>query len=1326
MSANSRLAAFLRISVVLLFSFWLTIGWSTGVSISKDTSPYRTDRIIVRYKKGLPEKAVKQRVAARSAQLIHRSKLVPNLCVVQLPKGKSVKQALKEFKKDRDVLYVEPDFRVKALEEPNDERLVEQWAIKNVGQEIPPGSGNYGTFDADIDADLAWDITKGTTAAVIAVLDTGVDYLHADLAPNMWRNTREIPGNGLDDDGNGVPDDVYGINVVGITLEGPGCGARSSVGDPMDDYGHGTHVAGIIGASTNNSRGVAGVNWNTRIMALKFLDAGGSGWTSGAILCLEYLKAMKDRGEPVIAVNASWGGGYSQALYDAIQSLIEYDILFVAAAGNDGIDADISWARSYPAGYDLPNVISVAATDFNDQLAEFSNFGKHTVDVAAPGDNILSLGLQYSRTDPYVYMSGTSMATPFVTGLAGLIKARYPELTWVGIRNLILTGGDAKDSLEAVTVTGRRINANGSLTKTNSLFAVLSPESTEPVFAGTELKVEAISVRGANPSGAVSVTIEETSETYELSDDGTGADIVAGDGIFAATIPVPAEPGQYTLQFASGTNIIEQTLTVRRLYTYEAVEEGYSWIDLDSYESTLISELDDSDEGFALIEAPFGLDFYGETVTTLAVNSNGGIVLDPATDEDAWLPWYAWFPMIQPPRIVAPFWSDLMVDTAGAAASHVYYAVIDPDDDPGTANRQLVIEWRNVIPYEVWLMNEDSEEFGGEEPPPDPSDGFTFQVIFYENEPWKITYQYKDAECALDSFNYGAQAVVGVQNYPLFTVFSQYEVALSNEMAIDFNRLDGAALLDVQPGADEGLIFGTVRQGSSVTKQVSIINRGDRAATVAYLSIVGVDEETPPSADFAITSAPELPFEVGPGEVMTFAVSYAPSDRGVDSAVLQIETSLKTYSMSLLGQGILDPQIQVVPTSLNFGKVPVGRERVQNLIISNAGDADLTIDRVAFHSDQSSTAGPVFYLQSGFERCTLASGESTTIAVVFSPRGDGAETDKLIIYSDDPDESVAYVDVTGIGYVDEEAPAAFIVSDPEEPTSESGWYSVRPDIRLYSNEESATLYYQWDSTAGTWLEYAGAFQADEGIHKLYCYAVDEAGNLGPVRSRVFKVDVTPPSASAAAPLFSSNLSAVLSAPVSWSGTDNMSGIAAYEVQYALGSSPTWYRWLAWTSATRSSKPCLQGQKLRFRVRARDRAGNVGPWSAEVVSHVPVNETAFRYAGTWSIIRSPSLFMGTARYASQRGAYATYRFYGARQILLLVTKGPGSGFADVYVGSVRVRTIDLYSSRIQRRVPVSIKSFSVPTSGTLKVVVRQAKRSASSGYQVQLDGVIVVR
>ena len=422
----------------------------------------------------------------------------------------SVEEAIDRFKNDPRVEIVEPNYIYSSSDTPNDPSFDYLWGLHNTGQ-------TGGTADADIDAPLAWDLTTGSETVIIAVIDSGVDYLHQDLAANMWVNPGEIPGNGLDDDGNGYVDDVHGMDAVNHDA------------DPMDDAGHGTHCAGTIGAVGNNGIGVAGVNWNVRIMALKFLSSSGSGTTDGAIECIEYATAMGAH-----ITNNSWGGGaYSAALEAAIWDANNAGIMFVAAAGNSGRDNDS--IPNYPSNYEVPNVISVGATDPTDsQVVDYwsSNYGATTVDVGAPGDNILST----IPDDSYAYYSGTSMATPHVTGALGLVKAAYPNITVTGMKDLVISSADAKPQLQGLWVSNGRLNVASMMAGQDSI-----PPSPVTDLAPLEYASNWISLTWTAPGGDGATG---TADFYDIRYSTTPID--AGSFDLATQVsnsPAPSAPG---------------------------------------------------------------------------------------------------------------------------------------------------------------------------------------------------------------------------------------------------------------------------------------------------------------------------------------------------------------------------------------------------------------------------------------------------------------------------------------------------------------------------------------------------------------------------------------------------------------------------------------------------------------------------------------------------------------------------------------------------------------------------------------------------------------
>jgi len=493
-----------------------------------DYPPYAPDEILVRFR-NTASAAMRAAIHGRfRANTIKRFRHVNGLELVKLPRGASIEMTLKSYRDNRDVLYAEPNYLVEKLGVPNDPSFPLQWNLQNTGQ-------NGGTPGADIKAVQAWDITTGSSTVVVAVIDTGIDYNHQDLAANMWRNEADCNNNGIDDDGNGYIDDCYGIDTF------------NDDSDPTDDDNHGTHVGGIIGAVGNNSLGVVGVNWNVKIMACKFIGADGFGTTADAIDCLEYVKTMKDRGVNIVATNNSWGGaGFSRALNDAIDTQRQADILFITAAGNAATNNDLSTAL--PCGFYLPTLICVAANDRFDGLAVFSNYGKRTVHLGAPGHEILST----IRANLYESFSGTSMATPHVAAVAALLKAQEPTRDWRAVKNLILSAGINLPSM-ADTVTGRRLDAHASLTCSSSVvLSRLLPVTNALISAvGTPIDLSALHINCAVPNGDVNVTVNPGGQVVTLSDNGLGPDLVSGDGIYSGQW-APAAEGIFTVTFPGG------------------------------------------------------------------------------------------------------------------------------------------------------------------------------------------------------------------------------------------------------------------------------------------------------------------------------------------------------------------------------------------------------------------------------------------------------------------------------------------------------------------------------------------------------------------------------------------------------------------------------------------------------------------------------------------------------------------------------------------------------------------------------------------------------
>lgn len=342
----------------------------------------------------------------------------------------------------------EANFAYFAAEVPNDPYFSQQYAS---------------TF---LSLPSTWDITKGNDSILALIVDSGISYNHPDLAANIWSNPAEIPGNGRDDDGNGYIDDIHGINAI------------TNSGDPLDDNGHGTHCAGIMGAQGNNGTGVAGIAWNVKLVGAKFLSSSGIGSLANAVKAINYGTALRLAGHKVVVSNNSWGGGgYSSALAAAIQAAGDAGILFVAAAGNERLNTDTS--PSYPGGYTSSNVVAVASTTSSGALSSFSNYGATSVDIAAPGSAIMS-----TYPNPlYASLSGTSMAAPQVSGIAILAQAICNgSLSQQQVKNAILSNGVVYPALQGKVLTSSIANAFGAVSAARALCSPTpQPQTPTPI-----------------------------------------------------------------------------------------------------------------------------------------------------------------------------------------------------------------------------------------------------------------------------------------------------------------------------------------------------------------------------------------------------------------------------------------------------------------------------------------------------------------------------------------------------------------------------------------------------------------------------------------------------------------------------------------------------------------------------------------------------------------------------------------------------------------------------------------------------------------------------
>ena len=645
----------------------------------------RSDRILIKPRPDGDPLMLARFHAAQRVRVLRQFPQIEGIQVLQLPRGAEVPGLIRRYQQSGLVEFAEPDYRLDLAITPNDPRYADGslWHLNNYGQ-----SG--GKADADIDAPEGWDTLSAASNVIVAVVDTGIRYTHEDLAANLWVNPGEIPGNGLDDDGDGFIDDVYGIN------------AAANNGNPIDVQGHGTQVAGFIGAVGHNGTGVVGVAWRVKLMACRFYDDAGNGYVSDAVHAIEFARS---KGAQVI--NASFvSTAYSSTLYSAINSCRAAGIIFVAAAGNDAQDNDVN--PHYPASYNLDNIVAVAATTRNDGLASFSDYGAASVDLAAPGETVYSTF--NSADNAYVWNSGTSFSSPITAGALALLRARYPAESYRQLIDRVFAATDPLPALTGKCVTGGRLN----------LARALGP-SVIADFAASPLAGEApLTVRFTNASFGSITGVRWNFGDGTTSQEQNPIHTYSGPGQFAASLTVTNSSG-----VTSTTN-----RTIMAVANYQVTNATFAWIDPSAMPSLGLSG-DAVSAGQAL---PFAFSFYGQSYSTVYVGANGLVGFDNqglsiAANTD--LPNAS-----VPNNILCPFWDDLK-----PAAASVRLGTV------GTApDRRAVISWVNAP--------------AASSPPA----SFTFQVVL-EETPNNIRFQYLEVQPgSRNGSATGKSATVGLEH----------------------------------------------------------------------------------------------------------------------------------------------------------------------------------------------------------------------------------------------------------------------------------------------------------------------------------------------------------------------------------------------------------------------------------------------------------------------------------------------------------------------------------------------------------------------------------
>ena len=605
--------------------------------------------------------------------VVREFKLVPGLVSIGLNERQSAKARgwsrealIGSLKKRHKILtnsklflYIEFDGIVFADAAPSDKAYQDGrlWGLHNIGQD-------GGLDDADIDAPQAWDLSTGNKATIVAICDTGIRYTHEDLRDQMWINEDEIAGNGVDDDGDGFVDNIYGADTI------------NNDGDPMDGHGHGSHCAGTIGASANDSAPHVGVAWNVSLMAVKCLSDWGGGSTAAVMGSVDF---AANNGASVL--NLSLGGGaFSQAFLDIIVAAADANVILACAAGNSGSDNDSS--PQYPSSYDVENVIAVAATDRNDNMANFSSYGLESVDLGAPGVAIYSC--TSSSDSSYDSWDGTSMATPHVAGVLALMRSLEPDWAYLQIREKLFAATDPIPPLDGKVTTGGRLNAfkaiegmgsgDGSGLIPDGIMEVgIMPPSGSILLAGSSTNLfvtvfDALPVNNAIVSSVVE--LNNNIETYFFNNSGDEPDVVKDDNIYSNAIQLPKQGGKMKMSL-----MIE-------------AENKQPYMRVVSYDVVPIPENDDFESAYKISGSSGSVEGYN-TFATLQANEPDH-ASSPLQQGSLW---WNWSPPVDGKMYADVAGSDSLTTLAVYVGTDLESAVRLVDNSPIDGERPDFVQW---------------------------------------------------------------------------------------------------------------------------------------------------------------------------------------------------------------------------------------------------------------------------------------------------------------------------------------------------------------------------------------------------------------------------------------------------------------------------------------------------------------------------------------------------------------------------------------------------------------------------------------------------------
>ncbi|MBC9784485.1 S8 family serine peptidase [Heliobacterium chlorum] len=1225
-----------------------------GKISTASAAAYAPDELIVKYKPGVDQNKIRKVYSLKSTKKFNSigSELV------KLPKGTSVSTMMQKMKKDPTILSVQPNYKYRLTDIPNDAYFSELWGLNNTGQPI---LGNLGAPDVDINAPEAWNITKGSPSVVAAVIDTGIDFSHPDLQQAAWVNPGEIPGDGIDNDQNGYVDDVNGWDFYynDNTLFHPNDGGYSD-----SDY-HGTHVAGTIAAASNNEIGVAGIAPNVKIMSLKFIGPDGFGSTSNAISAIEYAKQMG-----ATLANNSWGGGgYDPALKEAIDS---FGKLFVCAAGNDGKNTDLS--PTYPACYDSSNIISVAALTNWGWLAGFSNYGVNTVDVAAPGHLIKST----LPGNSYDYYSGTSMATPHVTGTAALLYSQNPGLSATDVINRLKNTGTPLGSLQGYVGSGRMINAYNALTNSGPI-----SDNDIPGVPFKDAFVEENLTEQSDTDDVYSVYLEQ-GQPFSINLSGqSGTDF---DLYLYSPYATTVNNSEGMLAFSENVASSEESIK------YTAPESGVYYIDVYTYKGTGSYYLYTGNGPGVYEDTSSQLQYSGPWAnlsgaysngTAKQINARGSVELTFVGSR------FEWIGMKNSNQGIANVYLDgklvgspsLYSSTTATQQKVFQYATrpgkhnvkiewtgkCDPSGRKSGTNINidaLVASWDNVPPSAPTMETVFYEPFmhaaGVYWTASNIEDLQGFHV--YRRLKGETNFAKLTTVPVVDTYFYDAKAVPG----------NVYEYAVS---AVDYSKNESDKSKPFEFACDDN-IPGFPMKTSSVTGYLDDVNFN----STDFSDVWSIDLDANKTYSFGLKGADGTDFDLA---------LFGPDAKDV-------------FNDNILRSGGTFGSEEYFSYPVNQS----GKYYIWVVGFSGSGNYTLTVNSKPTVYDDDIPGVP---LQNNKASDMVDKLDADDVYAISLSAGDTINA-QMSTCTKNPDHTMGL-------YL---FPPQSTTVNPELPGYIPNVAGAYGDY----DTQSISFSYTVPTTGVYYLDVNGSYSFGGTPYDL---AVDILDNLPPVISTVSPANGATVGGQLTISGTANDNKVVSSVKVACS-FNTQSGTVTKNIEIPNANTTNTFNFS--TIVNLKNEGAVDGSVTTVDLYAVDAKGNTSQHVTRTYTYKAptikrVEESAATISGTWTAVTGTSYSGSSAKYATTTGAYAQYTFTGTG-IRWIGYKNNTMGYADVYIDGTKVASnVDLYSSTAAYQQTL-YENLSLPnTSHTIKIVRNGTKNASSTNSYINLDAFDVI-